>query len=62
MPLPIKDKLTDYTAQEIDQHFAECGFAQVPNSESTDRGDFLSILATGADKLPEKAFSEKIAL
>jgi len=62
MPLPCKDKLTDYTPQEVSQHFAEYGTAQVPNCEDTNRGSYLSILANGADKLPEQAFSKAISL
>jgi hypothetical protein len=62
MPLPCKTFLTDYTAEEIDLHFQEHGVAQVLNSEDPKRGSFLSILATGADKMPERAFSEAISL
>jgi hypothetical protein len=62
MDLPSKEFLTDYTAEEIDHYFQKHGLAQVPNSEDTTRGSFLSILATGADKMPKKAFSEAISL
>ena len=62
MSLPCKEHLTDYTAEEIDQYFEENSIAQVPNSEDPNRGSFLTILATGADKLPEKAFSDAISL
>ena len=49
MSLACKDRMTDYSAEEIDQHLEESGFAQIPNKEDADRGTFHSILAGEAD-------------
>jgi len=60
--LPVKNSLAAYTVEEIDQYLDANQPAQIPNSEHPDRGDYLTILADGADRLSKKAFSDAITL
>jgi hypothetical protein len=62
MTLACKERMTDYTADEIDQHLEESGFAQVPNSGDPNRGAFHSILAGEADNRNKRLSSGTISV